>query len=318
MTPLLRLTNLHTHFPLKGSLFNKEKSVIRAVDGVDLTIHENEVLGLVGESGCGKSTLGKTALRLIEPTKGTIHLYDKEITTLSYGDLRPLRKNIQIIFQDPGGSLNPRMTIYATLEEPLKLHTTLTKKERDERILELARLVSLDENSLSRFPHEFSGGQAQRIAIARALAVDPSLIIADEAVSALDVSIQAQILNLMLELKEKLKLSYLFISHDLAVIHHIADRVAVMYLGEIVEEGTSEEVVRKPLHPYTQALTKAIPHINAKADIEVLEGDVPSPANPPSGCRFHTRCPKAQKRCSEEKPLLKSYGDRKVRCHFIE
>ena len=317
MTPLLELQQLTKHFPLKGPFFQKEKVVVRAVDGVDLAIYPNEVVGLVGESGCGKSTLGKTALRLIEPTAGKILLEGGDITHLSYGKLRSLRQKMQIIFQDPGGSLNPRMRVSDILEEPLTLHTDLNKEERVQRVLELAKLVSIDKSALSKFPHEFSGGQAQRIAVARALAVQPKLIIADEAVSALDVSIQAQVLNLMQDLKEELGLSYLFISHDLAVVHHMADRIVVMYLGEIVEEGPADMVVSVPLHPYTKALIASIPQPHRGVEsVEVLEGDIPSPTHPPSGCRFHTRCPQAFDRCTNFTPELRAIDNRSVRCHL--
>lgn len=316
---LLDVKNLKKFFPVKKSFLSKSNQQIKAVDGVDISVDYNEVVGLVGESGCGKSTLGKTVLRLIEPTEGDIFLEGKQISKLSLKELRPLRKKVQMIFQDPVSSLNPRMTIFQIVEEPLKIHTKLSTTQRKEEVFALLKRVGISESAYSRYPHQFSGGQCQRIAIARALTLKPKLIIADEPVSALDVSIQAQILNLMSELKEETGVSYLFISHDLSVINHLADRVVVMYLGEVVEEGTAEDVVESPLHPYTQALVAVIPSpkIDEQKEIVVLEGSVPSPMNPPSGCRFHTRCPKAELRCQNVAPKLREFGARKVRCHFV-
>ncbi len=316
---LLKVDNLKTHFPLKKGILHKDKEVIRAVDGVSLHLAKNEVLGVVGESGCGKSTLGKTLLRLIEPTAGGIFLEDENITNLPFKKLRPLRKKMQIIFQDPISSLNPRMTILDAICEPLQIHTKLSAREQEREASRLLDVVGVASSARDRFPHQFSGGQCQRIAIARSLALKPQLIVADEPVSALDVSIQAQILNLMEDLKEEMGLSYLFISHDLAVVNHIADRIMVMYLGEVVEEGDATDIVTNPKHPYTEALISAIPVpvVGKKQSPQLLTGAIPSPANPPTGCRFHTRCPKAIEQCKQQKPALRKLDGRTVRCDLI-
>ena len=322
---LLEVRDLKKFFPIKGGFFSRVVAQVYAVDGVSFRLEKGKTLGLVGESGCGKSTLGRTILRLYEPTSGNILFKGKDISHLSMQDLRPLRKEFQIIFQDPYSSLNPRMTVGTILMEPFIIHQLGTPAERAKKVSSLLETVGLNQEALDRYPHEFSGGQRQRIGIARALALDPSLIIADEPVSALDVSIQSQILNLLVELQKKFSLSYLFIAHDLAVIEHISDYVAVMYLGRIVEYAGSEEIYENPLHPYTQALIEAIPvpEFNPKKRKEarkVISGDVPSPVNPPSGCHFHTRCPIATDRCKRESPALRMIGDKKkshlVACHF--
>ncbi|MFK7825693.1 MAG: ABC transporter ATP-binding protein [Oligoflexales bacterium] len=322
---LLELQNLQKYFPIKGGFFSKTISQVYAVDGVSLKIRKGETLGLVGESGCGKSTLGKTALRLYEPSGGKIIFNGKDISTLPMKKLRSERRNMQIIFQDPFSSLNPRMTVGSILKEPFIIHNIGSKKEQQVKLEQLLELVGLNTEAQDRYPHEFSGGQRQRIGIARALALEPSLIIADEPVSALDVSIQSQILNLLSDLRKKFSLSYLFIAHDLAVIEHISHYVAVMYLGRIVEYTESEELYAHPLHPYTQALINAIPIPNfdesrRTVHKKVLVGDVPSPMNPPKGCHFHTRCPLATERCKQEAPKLRDLGTAKkphtVACHF--
>lgn len=304
---LISVRNLTKRFPIHGGLFSKEVASVKAVSGVSFDIRRGETLGLVGESGCGKSTLGRCVLRLIEPTEGQIIFKGEDITHIGASQLRKLRRRIQIIFQDPYASLNPRMTVEDILGEPLDIHKLCkTKKDRSERILKLLDLCGLRREAVSRYPHEFSGGQRQRICIARALAVEPEFIVCDEPVSALDVSIQAQIVNLMQDLQKELGLTYLFIAHDLKVVEHISTRVAVMYLGKIVELSTSEELYGQPRHPYTKALLSAIPvpdpHFHKKRTI--LRGDVPSPIMPPSGCHFHPRCPIAQEKCKKEVPHL--------------
>jgi oligopeptide/dipeptide ABC transporter ATP-binding protein len=309
-TPILETTGLKLHFPVRGGIFQRATNSCKAVDGVDLLIESGETLGLVGESGCGKSTLGKTLARLYKPTAGNIRFEGQEIGNLKRKKLQPFRREIQMIFQDPYESLNPRQTVGGILEEPYAIHNLGTREERRKWVTELLEKVGLPESSINRFPFEFSGGQRQRIGIARSLALKPKLIICDEAVSALDVSIQSQILNLLLDLQKELGLTYLFISHDLAVVKHVSDRIAIMYLGRIVETGDAETIYRKPAHPYTQALLTAIPvpdpeHIPHK---QILEGDVPSPIHPPSGCHFHTRCPHAEDRCRIEMPLLEDTG----------
>jgi len=325
MEYILEVKDIKKHFPLRGGFFSRIIGYVYAVDGVSFKLPTGATLGLVGESGCGKSTLGRTILRLYNPTSGNIIFRGRDITQLPPAELRPLRRQFQIIFQDPYSSLNPRMTIRSILNEPYIIHKLGTPGERNKKVASLLETVGLGEEALDRYPHEFSGGQRQRIGIARALTLEPSLIIADEPVSALDVSIQSQILNLMDDLQKKFKLSYLFIAHDLAVIEHISDFVAVMYLGRIVEYAEAETLYEKPLHPYTQALIEAIPvpkydPKKRKGGKKVISGDVPSPISPPSGCHFHPRCPLAEDRCRKEVPLLREMGDGKnshlVACHL--
>jgi oligopeptide transport system ATP-binding protein len=305
---LLRAENIVKRFPVYGGLFSTEVASVKAVQGVSFDIKKGETLGLVGESGCGKSTLGRCLIRLIEPTSGKIFFKDQDITDISGDKLRDLRRKMQIIFQDPYASLNPRMTIGAILEEPLIIHNLYSsEKDRLDRVKELIGLVGLRTEHLSRYPHEFSGGQRQRVGIARALAVNPELIICDEPVSALDVSIQAQVINLLMELQQKLGLTYVFIAHDLKVVEHVSHRVAVMYLGRIVEMASSDELYKNPQHPYTKALLSAIPVPDPKPRPEriILTGDVPSPMNPPPGCHFHPRCPIASEECKKIDPQLR-------------
>jgi oligopeptide transport system ATP-binding protein len=305
--PLIKIENLKKSFPIRGGVFGKKVGDVKAVDDVSFFIHKGETLGLVGESGCGKSTTGKMLLRLLEPTSGKISFEGKDITKLPNHELRKIRGQMQMIFQDPFASLNPRHTIEKILEEPLIVHGVKDKGARKKKVRELLEIVGLNEYHLKRYPHQFSGGQRQRIGIARALTLNPKLIIADEPVSALDVSIQAQVLNLLKDLQKNYDLTYLFIAHDLGVVRHISDRVGVMYLGRIVELADSEEVYNNPKHPYTQALLSAvpIPDIEYQKDRVILQGDVPSPANPPKGCPFHTRCPVAMEQCSSVKPDFK-------------
>ena len=316
-TPLLRVENLVKHFPIQKSLFRKSDAVVHAVDGLSFELAAGDTMALVGESGCGKSTVGRLVLRLLEATSGKVWFAGEDLTSLSPQAMRECRRDLQMIFQDPYSSLNPRMTVQQTLTEPLGLHGLAAGRQR-ERAAELLQLVGLAPQYLQRYPHEFSGGQRQRIGIARALAVEPKLIVCDEPVSALDVSIQAQVVNLLQDLQRRLGLSYVFIAHDLAVVKHIASHVAVMYLGQIVEYADKTSLFDEPRHPYTQALLSAIPlpEPGLKRHRTVLQGDVPNPVNPPSGCRFHTRCPYAQQRCSEEAPLLVADGGHSVACHF--
>jgi oligopeptide transport system ATP-binding protein len=315
---LLIIKGLKKYFPLSRGLFSREVGWVRAVDGVTFSIYKGETLGLVGESGCGKSTLGRLMLRLIEPTEGEIFFEGKDILSYDRKDLRSLRRQMQIIFQDPFASLNPRMTVGSIIGEAFTIHKLASGKDRQERVCRLLGEVGLTADAVSRYPHEFSGGQRQRIGIARALAVLPKLIVADEPVSALDVSIQAQIVNLMVELQERFGLTYLFIAHDLRVVRHICNRVVVMYLGRIVEIAENEEIYNNPIHPYTQALLSAIPvsHPRDRKKRVVLEGDVPSPTTPTPGCPFSSRCRYAERICREESPLLKEGKEgHLVACH---
>jgi len=317
---LLEIRNLKKHFPVDDSLFSRKRSVVKAVDGVTLNVEEGETLGLVGESGCGKSTLGRTILRLIEPTSGEIHFHGRDLLTMSQRDLRDMRRQMQIIFQDPYASLNPRMRVGEIVGEGLEIHKLAKGGAKRERVMELLQQVGLREDYYDRYPHEFSGGQRQRIGIARALAVSPQFIVCDEPVSSLDVSIQAQIINLLQELQEKMHLTYLFISHDLRVVEHISHRVAIMYLGKIVEIAKGDKIYREAKHPYTQALLSAvpIPDTSRKKERVVLEGDVPSPVNPPAGCSFHPRCPYREALCEQVEPQLEFYADgHGVACHVF-
>jgi oligopeptide/dipeptide ABC transporter ATP-binding protein len=318
-TPVLEVADLKKHFPVKKGVIRRTVGHVYAVDGVSFQVGEGETVGLVGESGCGKSTVARTVLRLLEPTAGTIRLAGHDITHLGKSALRPHRRDMQIIFQDPFSSLNPRMSAGDIVAEPLEVHGLARGKEKADRVAELFEQVGLSPAQMKSFPHEFSGGQRQRVSIARALALNPKLIIADEPVSALDVSIQAQVINLMMDLQREKKLSYLFIAHGLAVVEHISHRVAVMYLGKIVEYADKATLFRQPLHPYTEALLSAVPVPNPKLKRarRHLAGDVPSPVNPPSGCAFHTRCPYAEARCRAEVPVLREIAPGHwVSCHL--
>ncbi len=319
--PLLEARGLTKHFPMRGGFWGRASRPVRALDGVDLSIFPGETLGLVGESGCGKSTLGRALLRLIEPTAGEILYGGEDLARVSPARLRERRRDLQIIFQDPYASLNPRMNVEQIVGEALAVHNLRPPKERRARVVELLELVGLPSAALPRYPHEFSGGQRQRIGIARALAVEPKFIVCDEPVSSLDVSIQAQILNLLVELQEKLGIAYLFIAHDLRVVEFISARIAIMYLGKIVEMGPATRIVTSPRHPYTQALLSAIPVPDPKTHHRriVLKGEVPSPIHPPAGCAFHPRCPSAEPRCATEEPRLRQVAaGRTASCHFSE
>ena len=320
-TTLVDVKGLKVHFPIKGGLLGRTVANLKAVDGVDLFIRRGETLGLVGESGCGKSTTGRAILQLIKPTAGSVKLEGAELTTLSSGEIRKKREQMTMIFQDPYGSLDPRYTVGQIVAEPLEAFKRGSKKEIEEQVAGLLQVVGLNPYFVNRFSHEFSGGQRQRIGIARALALRPSFVVADEPVSALDVSIQAQVLNLLKDLQGKFGLTYLFVAHNLSVVKHISDRVAVMYLGRVVELTESEALYELPLHPYTQALLSAIPvpdpEIESRRKRIILEGDVPSPVNPPSGCNFHPRCWKAQAICREVIPVLEEkQQDHFAACHF--
>ena len=316
---LVSVNNLKMHFPItKGIIVQRQVGAIKAVDGLTFDMYKGETLGLVGESGCGKSTTGRTILQLYRPTDGDVFFEGENLTEIKGERLRKMRRRMQMIFQDPYASLNPRMTVGSIVSEPLEVHGIGSgRKDRQERVQELLKTVGLNPYFVNRYPHEFSGGQRQRIGVARALAVNPSFIVCDEPISALDVSIQAQIINLMEDLQSELGLTYLFIAHDLSVVRHIADRIAVMYLGKLAELAERDELYENPMHPYTQALLSAVPipdpEIESKRQRIILEGDVPSPANPPQGCNFCTRCPRVMDICHEEDPPFKDYGDE----HFV-
>ena len=318
---LLEVVNVSKDFTVGTRFSARGKQIVHAVDDVSLAIMPGETLGLVGESGCGKSTLGRCTVRLYDISSGTLNFNGQDITQKSMREMRPLRKELQVVFQDPYASLNPRRRVRDLIAEPLRVHTKLSEKQIADRVAELLNLVGLQSDHALRFPHEFSGGQRQRIGIARAIALEPKLIVLDEPVSALDVSVQAQIVNLLADLQERLNLTYVFIAHDLSVVRQVSTRIAVMYLGSIVELGNAEEIFTKPAHPYTQALISAVPVPDVTKQGRrkriVLSGDVPSPINPPSGCRFHPRCPVAQDRCKVERPVLSiSQVNRLVACHF--
>ncbi|TMD97725.1 MAG: ATP-binding cassette domain-containing protein [Chloroflexi bacterium] len=319
--PLVSVSDLKVWFPVASGVLQRTVGHVHAVDGLDLDIMAGETVGLVGESGCGKSTLGRTVIRLIEPTAGTIRFRGEDISHIRGGHLRGLRREMAMIFQDPYASLDPRQTVGDIIGEPIDVHGLAKGKERQERIRELLRVVGMNPRFADRYPHEFSGGQRQRIGIARALAVEPTFIVCDEPISALDVSIQAQIINLLENLQSKFKLTYLFIAHDLSVVKHISNRIAVMYLGKIMEVAPAAQLYRRPRHPYTGSLLSAIPIPDPKVELRrervLLQGDVASPVNPPSGCRFRTRCPRAREHCAEEVPPLESYGDEhKAACFY--
>ena len=319
--PLLEVNGVSKRFTIGTRFSGQGLRTVHALDNVSFSVMPGDTLGLVGESGCGKSTLGRCITRLYDLSSGTLRFGGTDISQLSERQMRPLRRRIQMVFQDPYASLNPRRRVRDLIAEPLRVHTSMSKVEIDKRVAELLSIVGLKPDHAMRFPHEFSGGQRQRIGIARAIALNPELIVLDEPVSALDVSVQAQIVNLLADLQERLKLTYIFIAHDLSVVRQVSTRIAVMYLGSIVEMGSAEEIFGRPAHPYTQALISAVPvpDLAAQANRKriVLTGDVPSPVNPPSGCRFHTRCPIAQERCRTERPALVPHGpQRSVMCHF--
>ena len=319
---VLKVENLKVHFPVKGGLFTK-KQVVKAVDGVSFEIYPRETFGLVGESGCGKSTTGRAIVKLYEPTSGTVYYHGEDVTKIKGSHLAEFRRNVQMIFQDPYASLNPRMTVGEIIREPVDIHHIFnTKEEREQRVRELLDIVGLKPDHIRRYPHEFSGGQRQRIGIARTLALNPQFIVCDEPISALDVSIQAQVINLLEHIQKEMGISYLFIAHDLSMVKHISDRIGVMYLGNLVEIGDSDDVYHRPLHPYTQALLSAVPIPDPRVAREkkriVLEGELPSPLDTPSGCVFRTRCPNATERCAREKPGMVNVGKRTVACFLYE
>ncbi len=318
---LIQAEDLKVHFPIKKGILSRTAGYVYAVDGVDFELRKGETLGIVGESGCGKSTAGLATMRLIEPTGGTVRWKGRDMNEMSPKEMRALRKEMQLIFQDPYSSLNPRMTVNQILSNPMDVHGMFTGSERADRLAFLLKTVGMNPDQGMRYPHEFSGGQRQRLGIARALSLNPSVIIGDEPVSALDVSIQAQIINLLMELKKTFDLSLIIISHDLAVVEYICDRIVVMYLGKVVETGCYSDIYSNPKHPYTQALLSAvpIPDPRRKRQRHILTGDVPSPINPPSGCRFHTRCPKAMDICSHEIPSVSHFGDgHQATCHLFK
>lgn len=321
---LLNVTDLKQHFPIKGGIFGRTVNHVKAVDGVSFTIYVGETVSIVGESGCGKSATGRAILRLDEPTSGSIDYDGQDVLAMNKKKMRSIRKQIQVIFQDPYASLNPRQTVRQMISEAMHIQNVVPKEEMNQKVIELLETVGLSEYQVDSFPHEFSGGQRQRIGIARALSVDPELIICDEAVSALDVSIQAQVINLLKHLQKEFSLTYLFISHDLGVVRHISDRVIVMYLGKFVEMADKHSLFTNPHHPYTKALLSAIPNIDHEQKKEriILTGDVPSPIDPPTGCRFHTRCPFATEKCAIEEPLLRTTSPMKeghvAACHYME
>ena len=316
---LLEVKNLVKYFPVYGGIFSRIVANVKAVDDISFSVNRGETFGIVGESGCGKSTAGRTILRLIEPTSGDVYYGGQEVFRLNKKQLRKIRQNMQIIFQDPYASLNPRMSVGALISEPLKIHTNLKQKQIKEKVEEALEIVGLNPYHYAKYPHEFSGGQRQRIGIARALIMNPELIICDEPVSALDVSIQSQILNLLSDLQDKYDLTYVFVSHDLSVVKHICDRICVMYLGKIMEIAKADDLYKDTKHPYTKALLSAIPQPDPMREIKRvhLQGEVPSPLNPPSGCRFHPRCPYSQSICSLREPEFKDYGNNHyTACHF--
>ena len=319
---VLKVESLKVHFPVKGGLFTK-KQVVKAVDGVSFEIYPKETFGLVGESGCGKSTTGRAIVKLYEPTSGSIYYHGEDVTKIRGSHLAEFRRNVQMIFQDPYASLNPRMTVGEIIREPMDIHHIFqTKEEREQRVRELLDIVGLKPDHIRRYPHEFSGGQRKRIGIARTLALNPQFIVCDEPISALDVSIQAQVINLLEHIQKEMGISYLFIAHDLSMVKHISDRIGVMYLGNLVEIGDSDDVYHRPLHPYTQALLSAVPIPDPRVAREkkriVLEGELPSPLDTPSGCVFRTRCPNATERCAKEKPGMVNVGKRRVACFLYE
>lgn len=320
-TPILKVEGLKTYFPVGGGLFGK-KQVVKAVNDVSFEVMEHETFGLVGESGCGKSTLGRTLVKIYEPTEGKIEFMGKDITKLNGSEMQDFRRNVQMIFQDPYASLNPRMTVGEIIREPMEIHNIGTPKERDEKVASLLETVGLKPDHIRRYPHEFSGGQRQRISIARTLALDPKFIVCDEPISALDVSIQAQIINLLERIQRERGISYLFIAHDLGAVKHISNRIGAMYLGSLVEIGSSDDLYHHPLHPYTQALLASIPIPDPKRmrerKKEEINGEIPSPLDIPSGCPFRTRCPYATERCAQEKPQLRQVGNSKVACHLYD